>query len=64
MGVLTCSNSSIFLSNSKKKQHICFHDNHGSNVGVRVGSIADFSRILISPIVYVKCIPVEVVSNK
>ena len=52
-------NFEYFLSKSKN-QHICFHGNHGSNSGVRVVSVADSSSILISCIVYVKCIPVEV----
>ena len=54
-----CSILSIFLSKSKN-QHICFHGNHGCNVGVGIVSVADSESILISCIVYVKCIPVEV----
>ena len=50
---------SIFLSKSKN-QHICFHGNHGSNVGVGVVSVADSLSILISCIVYVKCIQVDI----
>ena len=50
---------SVFLSNSKN-QHICFHDNHGSNVGVGVVLFADSRRIVFSCRVYIKCIPVDV----
>ena len=35
-----CSILSTFLSKSKN-QHICFHGNHGSEVGVEAISIAD-----------------------
>ena len=38
--LVTCSILSIFLSKSKN-QHICYHGNHGSNVGVEVVSVAD-----------------------
>ena len=54
----TCAILSFFLSKSKN-QHICFHGNHGSNVRVEVVSVADSYMILISYMVYVKCIPVD-----
>ena len=52
------------LALNRKNQQICFHGNHGSNVVVGVVSIADPGRLLIFLIVYVKCIPVEVIIQK
>ena len=57
--LITCSILSIFLSKSKN-QHICFHGNYGINIGLRFFQLLILKRILISCIVYVKCIPVEV----
>lgn len=47
------------LAENCKNLHLCFHGNHGSNVGIGEVSTADINwRILFSRIVYVKCLPV------